>query len=87
VVLAAWRVEGGGRWSVSEVLVVGELESGILSLLVVEEVDVVDFGGDSGRGGGGCAILNLLRVVSELNEFYAHELSQFFFSLFPKGSS
>ena len=62
MVLAAWRVEGGGRWSVSDVLGVGdgeELESGILSLLVVEEVDVVDFGGDSGRaGGGGCAILN-----------------------------
>ena len=61
MVLAAWRVEGGGRWSVSEVLRAGdgeELESGILSLLVVEEVDVVDFGGDSGRGGDGCAILN-----------------------------
>ena len=61
MVLAAWRVEGGGRWSVSDVLGAGdgeELESGILSLLVVEEVDVVDFGGDSGRGGGGIAILN-----------------------------
>ena len=60
MVLAAWRVEGRGRWSVSDdAVVAGELESGILSLLVVEEVDVVDFGGDSGRaGGGGCAILN-----------------------------
>ena len=56
--LAAWRVEGGGRWSVSDdVVVAGELESGILSLLVVEEVDVADVGGEAGRGGGGIAIL------------------------------